>query len=135
MVIFRERKLLLVGFQLSSCSEHSCRHEVRSLESFGNESQLQQMHNTSCSEDRDRSVTNDYDDFDISCRQFYFFSFPGELSGLHSPVPVGFPPGPVFTLPFLLKPTFVSRKMVDMQNVEQLTPRCFSYSGCLRNEI
>lgn len=108
---------------------------MHSVESFGDESELQQMYKTSCSEDPDRSVTNDYDDSDISCRQFDFFSFPGKLSGLCSPVPVGFPPGPVFTLPFLLKPAFVSRKMVDMQNVEQLAPRCFSYSGCLRNEI
>lgn len=68
---------MLVASQLSSCSEHSCRYKVRSLESFGNESELRQMYNTSCSEDTDRSVTNDYDDFDISCRQFYFFSFPG----------------------------------------------------------
>lgn len=38
------------------------------------------------------------------------------------PVLVGLPPSLVFALQFLLNLTFVSKKMVDMQNVAQLTP-------------
>jgi len=57
--------------------------------------------------------------------------FPTDNSTFHfllnclssSPCLVGFPPGPVSILWFLLKLTFVTRKMVDMQNVEQVPPR------------
>lgn len=34
---------------------------------------LQQIHSVSRGEDIDHGLTNDYDDFDISRRQFYFF--------------------------------------------------------------
>lgn len=39
-----------------------------------------------------------------------------------SPVLVRLPPSLVFALQFLLNLTFVSKKMVDMQNVARLTP-------------
>lgn len=70
------------------------------------------------SEDRDHGVTNDYDDFDISCRQLCFFHFLANCLS-SGPVLVGFPLGLVWAPRFLLNLTFVSTKMVDMQNVEQ----------------
>lgn len=85
---------------------------------------LLQTFKASWSEDRDRSVTNDYDDFDISCRQLCFFHF--LVNCLSSgPVLVGFPLGLVWAPRFLLNLAFVSKKMVDMQNVERRTPHAW----------
>lgn len=73
--------------------------------------------------DTDHSLTNDYDDCDIFRGQFYFF-ISCEIVSAAGPVLVGFPPCPVIVAVsvVLLTPTFVSRKMVDMQNMEPLTP-------------
>lgn len=48
------------------------------------------------------------------------FSFPGKLSQLHA-CPGGFSYHSLLRSVDLLKLTFVSRKMVDMQNMEQLS--------------
>lgn len=52
------------------------------------------------------------------------FSFPGKLSQLQS-CAGGLPSRFRLGSAVLLKLTFVSRKMVDMQNVKQLTPHAF----------
>lgn len=85
---------------------------------------LLQKYEASWSEDRDRRVTNDYDDFDISCRQLCFFHFLANCLS-SGPVLVGFPLGLVWALRFLLNLTFVSKKMVDMQNVERRAPHAW----------
>lgn len=53
------------------------------------------------------------------------FSFPGKLSQLQS-CPGGLPSQSHLRTVVLLKLTFVSRKMVDMQSAERLTPHALA---------
>lgn len=68
--------------------------------------------------DKHHSLTIDYENFDIFCRQFYF-SFPEQFQ--HYSGTGGRSSRVFLNALLLLKLTFVSSEMVDMQNVEWCT--------------
>lgn len=95
---------------------------------------LLQTFKASWSEDRDRRVTNDYDDFDISCRQLCFFSFPGKLSQLWS-CPGGLPSRSCLGAAVFIKSSICQQEDGWYAKCGAPHTSRLSSSGCLRNEI